>query len=415
MKFKYREETVDWFIEQNKLGNITLNPKYQRNPVWADDHKQYFLDTILKQLPIPIIFMRKKYDPHRKKTIFDVVDGQQRLRTIFDFVSTHSSADQIVLSKKYFPEYEDSRFKDLPNDIQKLILQTDLPIGIIEVSEDAEIQDMYQRLNKNVVKLNRQELRKAQYEGDFIQLATELAEDDYWLENKIVSPSHLRRMLDIEFISEILATMLFGQQDKKKNLDAIYAKNEKMEKEERPKARRDFERIKGLIQDIFPEIASTRFNNKSDYYSLFYALYRLDKDGFKCRDAQIIKNIHESLIAFQQEVREDSKNEIARKYHTSVLQAGDAIDNREFRYQFLRGLIEPLCIKKDPQRLFSEWQKKYMWHQSRNKLCVICKKSVTSYADYEPDHKQSWSKGGPTSIINGQITHRSCNRKKSGK
>ena len=415
MKFKYRKEDIIWLKAQNDLGNITLNPKYQRNPVWSNDHKQYFLSTLFLQLPIPLIFMWKKFDSHRKKNIFDVVDGQQRLRAIFDFITPASPTDEIVLSKKYFPEFEDYRFKDLSAKVQKKILQTNIPIGFIEATDDSEIKEMYARLNKNVIKLNKQELRKSQYEGDFIQLATGLAEDKYWLESGITSRSGMRRMSDIEFLSEILAAMIGGLQDRKKKLDKTYADNEEMEGDLRAKLRRDFERIKALIQGIFPEIKATRFSKKSDYYSLFYTLYSLDHDGFRCKDSTTIKIIRDSLIDFQQEVSEDSKNQVARRYHNSVLQAADALDNRTFRYELLRDIIEPICIKKDRQRIFSGGQKKYIWHQSENKICTICKKKVSSYKDYEPDHKKSWAKGGRTSIINGQIAHAHCNRRKSEK
>ena len=52
---------------------------------------------------------------------------------------------------------------------------------------------------------------------------------------------------------------------------------------------------------------------------------------------------------------------------------------------------------------------------SKEKRCVICGKIVERYEDYEPDHKIPWSKGGPTTIENAQITHRDCNKRKSNK
>lgn len=80
---------------------------------------------------------------------------------------------------------------------------------------------MYSRVNKYTVQLNKQELRRADFPGDFIHLAEELSENKFFEEAKIFSVKQRRRMLDVEYIEELLTIILKGIQDKKDYLDAV--------------------------------------------------------------------------------------------------------------------------------------------------------------------------------------------------
>src|SRR5271169_2431387 len=67
-------------------GNLTLSPKFQRRLVWQPAAKSYFIDTLLRGFPVPPIHIRLLNDPV-KGAVREVVDGQQRMRTLFDFIS----------------------------------------------------------------------------------------------------------------------------------------------------------------------------------------------------------------------------------------------------------------------------------------------------------------------------------------
>jgi uncharacterized protein with ParB-like and HNH nuclease domain len=79
---------VSDFIGWQRDGALKLNPDFQRRSVWKKGAKSYLIDTILRGFPIPIIFLRDiKSDLKTLKSMRDVVDGQQRLRTVIAFIS----------------------------------------------------------------------------------------------------------------------------------------------------------------------------------------------------------------------------------------------------------------------------------------------------------------------------------------
>src|SRR4051794_26478719 len=82
------------FLEWHKENKLVLNPTFQRGSVWPPAARSYLIDTILRELPMPKIYFRTTVDLLTKRTVREVVDGQQRLRAIIEF-----AGDKFVLSK----------------------------------------------------------------------------------------------------------------------------------------------------------------------------------------------------------------------------------------------------------------------------------------------------------------------------
>lgn len=80
--FDSRVYSINDFVEWEKQGQLKLNPFFQRRPVWSDKAKSYLMDTILRGKPIPKIFARQTINITTKQSVREIVDGQQRLRTI---------------------------------------------------------------------------------------------------------------------------------------------------------------------------------------------------------------------------------------------------------------------------------------------------------------------------------------------
>lgn len=78
--------TVGDFVSWMRNGELDLSPSFQRRPVWKKSAKSYLIDTIVRGLPTPIIFLRQITDTKKLTTKRQVVDGQQRIRTLLSFI-----------------------------------------------------------------------------------------------------------------------------------------------------------------------------------------------------------------------------------------------------------------------------------------------------------------------------------------
>lgn len=197
------------FLEWNVAKTLRLNPDFQRGSVWSPAARIMLIDTILRDLPVPKIFIRSKIDVLSKKTIREIVDGQQRLRAIIDFAD-----DKITLSKRA-KEYEGYKFSTLNQDLQEQFLSYPLAVDQLVNANDATVLDIFARLNSYNVKLNAAELRHAAYQGDFKTSVHEAALRyfDLWHQYEIFSSREMVRMESDSLVAEMFVTLLQGVSD----------------------------------------------------------------------------------------------------------------------------------------------------------------------------------------------------------
>src|SRR6266581_4083440 len=93
MDIKHQQFKVSDFLSWQREGSLVLSPNFQRRPVWKPTAKSYLLDTVARGLPVPIIFIRERINLTTQTTIREIVDGQQRLRTLFTFIDSRSLPD----------------------------------------------------------------------------------------------------------------------------------------------------------------------------------------------------------------------------------------------------------------------------------------------------------------------------------
>ncbi|MDA1054415.1 MAG: DUF262 domain-containing protein [Planctomycetota bacterium] len=136
---------------------------------------------------------------------------------------------------------------------------------------DEELRSIFQRINRNNVTLNAQELRHATYWGSFISLMEEIANFEFWSSAGIFSANDTRRMLDVEFISELAVALLNGFQNKKKNLEDYYQQYE-MAFDDAGRVKNIFMKVLGELEQVIPELQKSRWRKKSDFYTLFLCL-----------------------------------------------------------------------------------------------------------------------------------------------
>lgn len=257
-------DIIQWYDN----GELELSPKYQRNSVWNDKAKSYLMDTIIRGLPIPPIFMRQKIDVATKKTYREIIDGQQRLRAITEYIQ-----NKFPISKTHNDLYGGKYFDNLDEDIQEQILEYDIFVEVINEKDDPVIYDMFARLNTNNYILNRQELRNSRYWGEFKVAAYNLAGEyrDLFYYNKLFNDKQFSRMDDVELISILLNLCINGiDTDTPSSIDKLYAKYDKSFNE--------FTEIKSKFDNVMHEINAIYeylngnikcFTSKVYFYTLF--------------------------------------------------------------------------------------------------------------------------------------------------
>lgn len=323
-------QMLSWFTDQHRMGNLDLTPPYQRKSVWNNDYKVYFIDTILRNFPCPTIFLEVETSPSGL-TKYHVVDGKQRLLTVFEFVN-----DQFPTSAKYSdPDYADKYFSQLPEEIKPDFWGYKFTIEYLKDANRAELNESFDRLNRNVARLNAQELRHARFAGAFISYVTQLSDDPFWKDMGQSTPSRIRRMLDIEYVSEIFLVVMHGIKDGRGHLDDYYAEYD----DEIPsleETRRKYEVCKSAIANL--DIFKTRYRNLADLYSIWSAMAKLYDENDSKLELDIEKT-RENLTEFAQKVKEDAEEKEVQDYKLAVLQASNSLASRQKRENILKKLI----------------------------------------------------------------------------
>jgi hypothetical protein len=253
---------VLWFTRAAESGELVLRPRYQRNPVWLHPQKSFLIDTVLRGYPVPEIYMQDVVSADATQKHF-VVDGQQRLTACLEFV-----AGEFELSPKESPDWPEMTFEDLATDEKTKVLSYVFVVRLMPDIDEDELRSIFRRLNRYNLALNKQELRHATYWGEFIASMERIADHDFWADSGLFSANDVRRMLDVEFVSELAVGWISGPQNKKTTLDRWYGTYEE-EFPDRRTVEEVFNDVLGELGQILPDIRRTRWARGSDFYSLF--------------------------------------------------------------------------------------------------------------------------------------------------
>jgi hypothetical protein len=262
---------ISEFLNWDASGQLVISPKFQRRRVWKPQAQSFLIDSIIKKMPIPPVYIRYIVDPVRGRTTREVVDGQQRIGTIFDFIK-----GKITIAKAHNREYAGKIYSELPEDLQKEFLSYKLNVNMLEGVSDEEVLRIFARLNTYTVPLNKQELRNAQFFGEFKQTVYELAYRHYafWAKNNILTDTEISRMADAQLVSELLLTMLQGiKQTNDRQLSKLYDQYDN-EFDGSAEYTARFDKTIDIIGEIFGnQLPHTAFKRIPLFFSLFIFVY----------------------------------------------------------------------------------------------------------------------------------------------
>ncbi len=305
---------VSDFLSWQRAGSLVLSPSFQRRPVWESGAKSFLIDTVVRGLPMPIIFLREQksdltsFEPKR-----EVVDGQQRIRTLISYIAPsllkdlNNDRDIFTVRKSHNKELYGKKFIELPDEIQQQILDYEFSVHILPSrTDDREVLEIFARMNATGVKLNDQELRNATYYGEFKTSIYKIASAQLnrWRSWKIFTENNIARMEEVELTSEFAMFMLRGLTGKSqssintlyKDKDAVYPECTEIE--------RRFGTTMDIIDNAFGnELKYIPFSKKTLFYTLFAFTYdcqfgvksRLEKVSHKPISPDVIAKV--KLIA----------------------------------------------------------------------------------------------------------------------
>jgi Protein of unknown function DUF262 len=338
------------FLEWKQTKSLELTPKFQRRSVWKSPARGYLIDTLMKGMPVPPIYLRRRQSDDFKRTIREVIDGQQRISAVIDFVE-----GKYALSKGLSGSSKARKFKDLSTTEQDAIRGYSFICEVISGVSDEEVLQMFARLNTYSVQLSAQELRNGRFFGPFKQTAYTLAFQhvEFWRKNKIFSEQKIARMLEAEFTSELLIAMIGGMQDKKKSIDDFYTKYD----EEFPESKSISSRFKATVDQISntfgDDLAKTAFKRTPLFYSLFCAVYHhsyglpgedLDSPHTKLNESQkqglrdSVLRLSEALTEHEEAVKAGETPQTPKRislFVTASLRQTDNIQPRKIRFNVI--------------------------------------------------------------------------------
>jgi hypothetical protein len=397
----------------NKIqqGELILQPEFQREYVWDDTKASRFIESILMQIPTPVIYLAED-EEGRLLTI----DGHQRLKSIYRFWSNEFPLKNLTVFKELNGKY----FKDLEKKYQRTIVNGVIRTILIKRQSNNDIKfELFERLNTGSVHLNAQELRNCIYLGPYNDLIKDLARnEDFLFLLGLKEPD--KRMRDRELVLRFFAfyhTPYYQYKPPmKKFLNDEMEKYRKIDEEEAKKLRAIFKKSVELTKTVFGDKAFRRFvpGTEQDPNGFWEgrvnkALYDIVMFGFTLYDKR-------QIIPYSDAIREELLWLMTHDddFIRSITLSTDKREHVNIHFKkWLDSLQNIVGFPRTEPRTFSLNYKEQLY--KNDKTCRICGNIIQTLDDAEIDHIDFYWRGGKTIPSNARLVHRYCNRARGGR
>jgi hypothetical protein len=431
LQIRHEALTIADLASRYEKGALNLSPTFQRKSVWRDKDRSLLIQSLLGGFPIPAIFLYQRHDG--RKLCYDVIDGKQRLETIFRFMGTMRGAFPVKAEVPGLDGMQQVSSLSLKRNRQHMaVIRPQLDgyrIPVIEVDAGlSDIVELFVRINSTGKTLTPQERRNARYSGsDLLKAATSLANK---LEPKftalgVFNEAQRSRMKHVEFCAEIILSLHQGDVlNKKAAVDRVMAASSIPPAQLKKSVAAAFA-VVGRVARMFPELKTTRFHQLVDFYSLVVLVAKLQTEGAILIERSRNLLAWDLLKAFGVEVdkvREQQRKvqgtvegqELYRDYLMTVSQMTDDVSQRRQREKILRSLIGSVFASRDAQRGFTPEQRRLLWSSSADKKCCECGVKL-SWGNFSIDHVDPHSRGGRSTLENAALVCQSCNSSKGNR
>lgn len=344
----------------NKIDNDLLDtqPQYQRKLVWKKQHKFAFIDTILRNFPFPeICIASSDIDVDRMVATEVVVDGQQRLTTIVDYIKGQGD---FKLQNKI------AKFSDLEPTQKKSFLNYKVSVRDLKDIDEKLIKEIFQRINSTEYSLNTVEKNNALYgDGEIAIFSKQLIDqnytatedetdivitpavkkqiNDFFFERKIFSDNDLKRMYDFQYIILIISTILEGN---------YYSRSTKVDEylERFNTSFPDYSIILETLKKSLTTISNLNLSEKSYWYNkanlftLIIELSKLKVDSLNIEklEVELLKLEDKVDLYFSAETEDDIKDitEDEKRYFEVARHGSHEKPAREHRAKVIKSILD---------------------------------------------------------------------------
>lgn len=339
------------FLSWQQNGQLKLSPAFQRRSVWTPSQKSFLIDTVARGLPIPIVFVRDSIDLENRRGLKELVDGQQRLRTLLAYIDPSSlpdfdpTRDAFTVRSIHNPELANKTFGRLPAAVQRDILSYEISTHILPLDfGDRDVLQVFARMNSTGLKLNQQELRNAAYAGTFKTLAYELAAEqlDRWREWRVFSEEQIARMKEVELVSDLLMNMELGLTGKSQTkIDKHYEERDSDWEGATSYANRFRHTMESIAALVGPSMRTSAWSSEVNFFTLFVAVYDLEWGLKSVPDQSRAAALPKSAASRTAEVEAAlSSGRVPASVLDAMQRASADLGRRRTRFEYIKNAIQ---------------------------------------------------------------------------
>ena len=396
---------------------LILQPEFQRDYVWSSAKAGQLIESVLLRIPLPIVYLSETEDSD-----WEVVDGQQRLTSLFSFIrGQFPDGTAFRLGRlRVRDDLKGKAFKDLSKSDQNALSNYTLRAIILNKESHPDVKfEVFERLNCGSVQLKDAELRNCMYRGPYNNMLAELASNDFLLKIRKTDRVH-KRMEDRQLILRFLAMKRNSHLNYRGAMKQFM--NREMETHREASAgevvsmKRQFEDAIESAWTVFGENAFRRWTPA------------LEVGGTSSWDSKLNVALWDTLLygfAFYEKrqivpaadaIREEFLDLMANDpvFVDYIGRSTDKPERVQYRAQvWLDRLEKVVNIPANETRAFTRKLKEAM--HAADPSCALCEQRIQSADDAEVDHVKHYWRGGATIPDNARLTHRHCNRARGGR
>jgi len=395
------------FREKYEMGRLNVKPAYQRSRVWTDEQRYSLIESLSQGFPIGLVMLNVIDGVEDDVPVknYDVVDGQQRIRTIIEYM-TASEGWAAVHSRREFQP-----FTRLKLAVQQNFYGYKVPIALMLKFDDDEINEIYTRLQSGKPLKPGEKLKSMTSASLYSSVKNVTEHRIFDLLDGAMKVRDSHWMLATAFFKAVYTEDLFGRLE--------YANLHRFMKETKLESRQNLRTVENIRKvlnfeqraildalEIWPEF-SRYARTARTFKWLFFSLYSLlDQYGITGKE----RDVAEGAVAYYRSIEEEHTPEWTGYLATGRTGRVDTEDVKACIAELSNRIINATnADPKDPQRSFNRSQRQEIFEQSGGR-CNSCKTSL-SKSNFHADHIRPHSHGGPTKISNGRALCSACNRR----